>query len=66
MILFSFLCCVASGVIVWLISSVVIAFMTALVLNAMGYVANESTNKAIATISMIISVFVTYIIFKCI
>ena len=66
MILLSFLFCVASGVRVWLISSVVLAFMTALVLNAMGYVANESTNKAIATISMIISVFVTYIIFKCI
>ena len=66
MILFSFLCCVALGVIVWLISSFVISFMTALVLNAMGYVANESTNKAIATISMIISVFVTYLIFKCI
>ena len=66
MILFSFLCCVASGVIVWLISSVVIAFMTALVLNAMGYVANESINKSIAAISMIISALVTYIIFTCI
>ena len=66
MILFSFLCCVASGVIVWLISSVVIAFVTSLVLNAMGYVANESINKSIATISMIISVLVTYIIFTCI